>query len=105
MNKKEIIKALQSKKLNPFYYNDALYEAVYCSIVQHNDTIREIKENIKAWRQEKPRSNGAEYGGALYIAQKIADLKSELKEYRKKRRELQKASALLLGDGFYEYDD
>ena len=100
LTKKDIIEALNFKSLNPFYYNDALQEAVYCSIVQHNDTIREMKDNIKCCKEDI--KNG--YNVELSKRQQ-QEYKETLKEYRKKRNDLQKASALLFGDDFSEYDE
>lgn len=105
MTKKDITKALKQKTLNPFYYNDSLYEAIYCSIVQHNDTIRELKSELKDWKNEKPTNEGNQYGGSLWIADKIKELKNEIKATRQKRKQLQKASSLLLGDDFSEYNE
>ena len=105
MNEKDIIKALKNKTLNPFYYNDSLYEAIYCSIVQHNDYIRELKSELKCWRKEKPTSEGNQYGGSLWLADKINEIKNDIKATRQKRKQLQKASELLLGDDFSEYDE
>ena len=102
MTKKEVLKALSNKRLNPFYLNNSLYESVYCSIVQHNDTISELKTSLKCWREEKPHGD---YYTTEHIAEQIADIKEQIKEYRRKRKDLQKASALLFGDNFAEYNE
>ena len=98
MTKKEVIKALQNKKTNPFYFNDSLYECLYCSVVQHNDTIKELKQQLKDIRSDK------NFWGDCY-EEKIAEVKQQLKEIKKKRSDLQKASALLVGDSFADYND
>ena len=100
LTKKDIIEALQFKSLNPFYYNDSLYEAVYCSIVQHNDTIREAKDNIKCCRLDIKEGYNIELAKS-----QIEDYKATIKECRQKRNQLQKASALLLGEDFSEYNE
>lgn len=103
MTKKEILKALQNKKQNPFYNNDSLFECIYCQIVVHNDTIKEFKNELKGYKKDLKTNHF--YISEKYTLEHIKYLKEQIKEYRKKRNELQQASFYLLGDNFSDYNE